>query len=138
MDMNEQTLNLESRAENVVLVEKLIDEICESYKVNEDYYGNILIAVTEAVNNAITHGNKANPGKKVKVEFKANGDNRLVFKVADEGPGFNYNDVPDPTAPENIEKPHGRGIFLMKQLADNISFEDEGRKVILEFNVQGN
>jgi serine/threonine-protein kinase RsbW len=55
--------------------------------------------------------------------------------VKDEGPGFNYNDLPDPTNPENLEKPNGRGVFLMRNLADNVYFEENGSKVILEFRV---
>jgi len=65
-------------------------------------------------------------------------ENNLRFTIEDEGPGFDYDNLPDPTAPENIEKPHGRGVFLMKKLADNCLFEDNGRVVILEFAVLEN
>jgi serine/threonine-protein kinase RsbW len=55
--------------------------------------------------------------------------------IEDEGPGFDYNNLPDPTAPENIEKPHGRGVFLMRKLADQCEFQDDGRIVIMDFTV---
>ena len=57
----------------------------------------------------------------------------LRFKVTDEGPGFDYDNIPDPTAPENLEKPNGRGVFLMRQLADTCEFENLGKVAILSF-----
>ena len=104
----------------------------EGLKLNEDHYGNILIAVTEAVNNAIIHGNGNNEDKKVKVDVET-GEDRVVFIVADEGSGFDFNNLPDPTAPENIEKPDGRGIFLMKNLSDEVNFDLNGSKVSITF-----
>ena len=113
-------------------VELLIDTVCEGLKLNEDHYGNILIAVTEAVKNAIIHGNGNSEDKKVKVDVET-GEDRVVFIVADEGSGFDFNNLPDPTAPENIEKPDGRGIFLMKNLSDEVNFDLNGSKVSITF-----
>ncbi|MFT5818792.1 MAG: serine/threonine-protein kinase RsbW [Crocinitomix sp.] len=113
-------------------VELLIDTVCEDLKLNEDHYGNILIAVTEAVNNAIVHGNHNDEDKKVKVEV-AKADEKVTFIVADEGKGFDFDNLPDPTAPENIEKPDGRGIFLMKNLSDEVNFDLNGSKVSITF-----
>ncbi len=124
---------ISSKADNLRLVEKLIDDVCQVYKVNEDAYGNILIAVTEAVNNAINHGNQNNPNKFVNIGFKTD-NKQLVFSVSDEGTGFNYTDLPDPTDPSNIDKPNGRGVFLMKNLADSIKFLQNGKTVLLAFN----
>lgn len=124
---------ISSKADNLRLVEKLIDDVCQVYKVNEDAYGNILIAVTEAVNNAINHGNQNNPNKFVNIGFKTD-NKQLVFSVSDEGSGFNYTDLPDPTDPTNIDKPNGRGVFLMKNLADSIKFLQNGKTVLLAFN----
>ena len=127
-----QKLLIPSKAENIVLVEKLVDDVCDLFDIKENVYGHILVALTEAVNNGLQHGNKANPDKHIEVTFKVK-DNRIFFTVKDEGPGFDYNNLPDPTDPKNIEKPTGRGIFLMRHLSDNVSFEDKGTKVILEF-----
>jgi serine/threonine-protein kinase RsbW len=129
-----QKIDFPSVAENVHLVEKMIDSVCDELKVNEDHYGNILIALTEAVNNAIHHGNKLNPDKTTTVSCDLE-SNKLKFKVQDEGVGFDYTNLPDPTAPENIENPNGRGIFLMKNLADEIAFDNEGRIVELTFHL---
>ena len=127
-----RTLQFPSVLENIHIAEQLIDDVCAEFHVKEDYYGELLIAMTEAVNNAIVHGNKM-----VTIHFTVN-ENNLRFTIEDEGPGFDYDNLPDPTAPENIEKPHGRGVFLMKKLADNCLFEDNGRVVILEFAVLEN
>lgn len=132
--IREQKISIPSSSGNVVIVEKLINDICSSYRVSEDHYGNILVAVTEAVNNAIHHGNKADPSKKVDVEFKAT-DKHISFVIHDQGTGFDPSALPDPTNPENIEKPSGRGVFLMKHLADKVEFSDEGRTVLLDFNI---
>lgn len=133
----EQKISFPSTSGNIVIVERLINEICSSYKVSEDFYGNILVAVTEAVNNAIQHGNKLDPGKKVDVEFKA-ADKVITFSVHDQGNGFDYNTLPDPTNPENLEKPSRRGVFLMRHLADKVEFTDSGRTVLLNFNISPN
>ncbi len=130
----EQRLSFSSKAENLNLIEKMIDDVCEKNKVNEDYYGNILIAVTEAVNNAIHHGNRSNPDKQVNVTYDSS-DSSLFFTIQDEGPGFDYDNLPDPTDPQNIEKPHGRGVFLMKNLSDKIEFFDGGSIVKIYFNI---
>jgi len=114
-------------------VETLIDNVCSKLQVKEGYYGNVLIAVTEAVNNAIQHGNNSNSSLNVDV---AVGDKEtdFCFSVKDYGNGFDYNHLPDPTAPENIEKENGRGIFLMRSLAEEIEFEDGGTNVTIYFS----
>jgi len=113
-------------------VELLIDAVCDDLKLNEDHYGNILIAVTEAVNNAIVHGNGSVGDKKVRVDVQTAPD-KVIFVVLDEGSGFDFNNLPDPTAPENLEKPDGRGIFLMKNLSDEVDFDLNGSKVSITF-----
>jgi serine/threonine-protein kinase RsbW len=127
-----QKLKIDSSADNLRLVERLIEDVCEIYNVSEDNYGNILIAVTEAVNNAIYHGNKGNPGKSVQIGFE-NLDKKITFTVSDEGPGFDYKNLPDPTDPKNIDKVNGRGVFLMKHLADKVEFNNDGKEVLLTF-----
>lgn len=129
-----QKLIIPSKAENIVLIEKMVDDVCDLFDIKEDLYGHILVALTEAVNNGLQHGNKANPDKHIEVTFKVK-DSKIFFTVKDQGPGFDHTNLPDPTDPKNIEKPTGRGIFLMRHLADGVSFEEKGTKVILEFNL---
>lgn len=127
------SLSIASDFESVHKVESLIDTVCEKLSVNQDYYGNVLIAVTEAVNNAIIHGNKHDAGLNVDL-FVGDKETDFCFSVKDYGKGFDYNNLPDPTAPENIEKENGRGIFLMRSLAEEIEFQDEGRNVNIYFS----
>ncbi len=126
------TMQVISQPESINIVEKLIEDLREEHNIHEDCFGNILVAVTEAVNNGIQHGNKYDPSKKVSITYEVEGDN-LMFTVQDEGPGFDYYNLPDPTAPENLEKPTGRGIFLMKHLADQVIFSDNGKTVEMYF-----
>lgn len=129
-----RNITILSESVNLRQVENLIDEVSAELAISSDDYGKILIATIEAVNNAIIHGNKADRAKTVDVEFE-HSDNNLVVKVSDQGNGFNPEMVPDPTSPENIESLHGRGVFLMKRLCDNISFSEKGNEVIMEFKI---
>lgn len=125
-------ITISSDISNISLIEQMIDEINKIYNLDHDIYGNMLIAVLEAVTNSVVHGNKKNANKFVTLNFNALTD-LFVFTIEDEGPGFDYTQVPDPTKPINVEKPHGRGIFLMIKLTDEILFENNGRRVILKF-----
>ena len=121
-----------SEIQNINIVEKLIDEIAVSHKLNSDVYGKLLLAVVEGVNNAIVHGNKMVTDKDIKLEYLVNDEN-IQFFITDSGLGFDYKNIPDPTKPENIEKTHGRGVFLMRHLADELEFTEPGNKVKLVF-----
>jgi serine/threonine-protein kinase RsbW len=124
---------LPSDYQSLIDVEKIVGYVCDEFGVQEDAFGNVLIAVSEAVNNAIQHGNKNNP--KAKVEIKvANQDDTFCIQIKDEGQGFSYQDLPDPTAPENLLKDSGRGVFLMKNLADEVEFQNTGSTVNLYFH----
>jgi serine/threonine-protein kinase RsbW len=121
-----------SELKNINQVEALIDKISELKGVNEDSYGNMLIAVTEAVNNAVIHGNCFQKDLMVDVVVTDFPD-KICFTIHDKGNGFDFNNLPDPTAPENIEKENGRGIFLIKNLSDELEFEDGGRTAKIYF-----
>jgi len=128
-----ESLELSSNYKSIASVEKLIDKVCNTVGVNEDSYGNVLIAVTEAVNNAIQHGNKENESLQISVSVK-DSTKEVCFSVKDEGLGFDFNNLPDPTSPDNILKESGRGIFLMQNLADKVEFLGEGNEVSLFFS----
>jgi serine/threonine-protein kinase RsbW len=127
------SLTIRSELESLPVVESLIDKICQSVGVHEDLYGNVLIAVTEAVNNAIVHGNKLNKEAVVALDVYDE-DSSFCFSVSDNGSGFDHHHLPDPTSPENIEKENGRGIYLMRNLADEVEFNDSGNQVTVLFN----
>ncbi len=128
-------LELESRLDGIHLVEGIVDDIKSELDFKEDVYGNVMVAVTEAVNNSIVHGNKNETSKKVIIELEMKNPYCLMVSVQDEGKGFDPNMLPDPTSPDNIENIGGRGVFLMRQLADEISFHDDGRRVEMIFNI---
>lgn len=131
-----KSLKIASKPENVGIVEKFIDDLRTELNIGDDVYGNILISLTEAANNAIIHGNKSDESKFVTLEYSLDerGKN-LTFIMKDEGPGFDYGHLPDPTNPENLEKTHGRGVFLMMQLADMVVFSDNGATIEMQFRI---
>ncbi|GAB4396278.1 MAG: hypothetical protein OHK0053_09970 [Microscillaceae bacterium] len=127
-------IQIPSLVENLRIVESFIDNAKEKHQIDDDIYGNIMIAVTESVNNAIKHGNHEDEKKNVSLVMEVEED-KIRFRVEDEGPGFDYEHLDDPTAPENLDKPGGRGIFLMRHLSDEVNFIQNGRVVELVFYV---
>ena len=115
-------------------VENFVKELMGRHTINEDLYPNILISLTEAVNNAMIHGNRMDTRKEIIITCQENGD-RIQFLISDEGSGFDPKDLPDPTCEERITQEGGRGVFLMKQLADEIHFLNKGRTVRLMWKI---
>jgi len=130
--MESITIQIPSMIDNIRIIESFIDNTKEIYKLDDDIYGNILIAVTESVNNAIRHGNHEDPSKNVSLSMILE-ENTVRFIIADQGEGFDPSQLPDPTAPETIEKTGGRGIFLMRHLSDEVHFRKQGCEVELVF-----
>lgn len=131
----EKEIKIKSKIEDLRKVEKLVDDLSAEYSISQDIYGNILIAVLEAANNAILHGNKLNENKEVTITIRKEEKNVKVT-VSDDGEGFDYKNIPDPTAPENLENVNGRGIFLMEKLSDGIEFKRNGATVELNFKLK--
>ncbi len=128
-------LKLTSNPRNICLVEAFVQKIANRYRINSDTYGNILISLTEAVNNAIIHGNHQDESKTVEINLRKTSD-IIAFSVSDQGPGFDAKGVPDPTKPENLTRCGGRGVFLMRQLSDGIAFRNNGSTVEMEFKLK--
>ena len=127
-------LLLPSEPKSLLSLESWVNYLCDTYKISVEIYGNILIALSEAVNNAISHGN-GNVFEKNTLVISSLDKRKLVFTITDQGNGFDFSQLPDPTSPENIEKPQGRGIFLMNHLSDGVSFEQPGNKVEITFQL---
>lgn len=127
-------LIIRSDPKNIKELEHFVQVIFEHFKLDNDLYPNILISLTEAVNNAIIHGNNGDNSKCVEIRSIIK-DGLLSLTIIDEGPGFCLSKIPDPTTDENIEKPNGRGVFLMKVLADNIHYSKNGSVVEMSFAV---
>jgi serine/threonine-protein kinase RsbW len=131
-----KTIKFPSKPENISIVEKFVDDLRSEVNIGDDVYGNILISLTEAANNAMLHGNKADEKKEVEIQYGLDDRGKnLSFIIKDQGPGFDYNSLPDPTAPENLERTSGRGVFLMMQLADMVVFSDKGATVEMQFRL---
>ena len=129
---------LNSSLENIEAVEKLISQVKEEYSLSDECCNDIWVALNEAVSNAIKHGNKLDPTKKVRVSVETKYERYLCFTVKDEGEGFNFKDIPDPTTPELIGEPNGRGVFLINKLADKVNFFNNGTVLEICFDLYKN
>jgi serine/threonine-protein kinase RsbW len=118
---NRSSMTLESELSSVDPVEAKAEQMAREAGFDDDTASQIAMVVREAVINAILHGNKRDPAKKVRVGFELN-DEALSIRIADEGPGLDPETVPDPLAPENILRSSGRGIFLMRAIMDEVHF----------------
>lgn len=128
-------LKLASDPRNISKVEGFVNQIATRYKLNQEKHANILISLTEAVNNAIIHGNKQDKTKTVSIKL-AQTKTGLAVRVTDQGRGFCYDDLPDPTSPERLCECGGRGVFLMNQLCDKLRYIDGGCTVEMQFRLK--
>jgi len=117
-----QELTIPSDPEELPKVDEIAEKVAIEMKFPKDLRDDIAIAVTEAVNNAIIHGNHEDPDKKVHITFTSQPDG-LKVRVIDEGDGFDPDKMPDPTSPENILLEQGRGVFIIKHLMDYTEFK---------------
>lgn len=115
-------------------MEGFLQRVVTRLEIDPNLYPNILISLTEAVNNAMQHGNRYDTSKIIVVCCKEK-PHELLLTISDEGTGFDPQTIPDPTAENRIEREGGRGVFLMKQLTDEIQFSDQGRTVELKWKI---
>ncbi len=115
-------MQLLSSYENIELAERMLAELCGSARVDEETTYWVGMALREALSNAIKHGNKLNPEKRVKVRMRLQPEGELRIDVEDEGEGFDPSSLGDPTSPDNLLRSNGRGIFYMRQFMDNVTF----------------
>ena len=125
-----QRFVLQSRFEEVARVQDAVIAAATAHGFTESQIFAIRLAMEEALTNAIKHGNRLSPGKLVHVEFDCS-DSRFRVQVTDEGPGFTPEGVPDPTRGENLERPSGRGVMLMKAYMTKVSFSPSGNRVTM-------
>lgn len=131
--MNLEMLRIPSDTAQIAQVEQYVKRVASSYHIADNRYADVLISLTEAVNNAIIHGNKENVQKEVVILLERRKDG-LAFRVCDQGDGFNLKEVPDPTHHDILDCCGGRGVFIIKHLADNVDYHDNGSTVEMFFN----
>lgn len=128
-------LILKSTYEDLNKLEGFLNDLQTELKFDDEFYARLMLTVSEATTNGVVHGNELDENKKVTLiaEYK---NNILKISSHDEGAGFKPEEVPNPLAEENLLKTSGRGVFLMSEYADSIEYEDEGRKLVLEFSLK--
>lgn len=127
-------LELSSNTSELRQLERFVKKIADQYRLDEGQYGNVLISLTEAVSNAIIHGNKQDSNKKVCISLTEE-KNKISISVSDQGKGFDVHDIPDPTTEERLFCIGGRGVFIMKRLCDEVCYCNNGTTVKLEFKI---
>ncbi len=128
-------LQFPSNPNQLLEVDRYFEELFEQENLSEELHGNVSASISEAVNNAIHHGNKSDESKLVRMNVSLD-ENELSIEVIDQGSGFDFDNPPDPTAPENLKKETGRGIFIIRNLSDVLEFEDAGRIMRMHFSLK--
>ena len=130
--MKKLNLILESKRNEIRKFELLLEKSNEEFNLPVERFINLQIACSEALINAIVHGNRESEDKKVYTEI-AYDDMSLFVKINDEGDGFDMSRLPDPTSNENLLKEHGRGIYIIRSLVDDFrcSSSENGTEFIL-------
>lgn len=130
MKGSSNSLRLKSNASELNKVEKLIEALADKYYLNDSYFANMMVALTEAFNNALLHGNNNDSSKEITIGFDFTGQ-EMVFTVTDQGNGFDFNHFMS----ESQNQDNKRGLLLIKSVSDKVEFTDMGRQVSIHFNV---
>jgi len=130
----ERDLVISSQLTNINKVRFFLDEFFKEICLEKNHFNRVLLGISEAVNNSIVHGNGLDIRKNVFLEVKYF-NRQLSIQVKDEGRGFDLNCISDPTCLENLRKENGRGIFLLRKMADEVDYTDGGSSVMIKFNL---
>jgi len=136
MKQEHKSLRLKSVPESMHQLEVLIEEVCDANNLNNTYLGCISVAVTEAFQNALTHGNHEDPDKIIRVDYQKTATG-LTFTVSDEGEGFDHRAIPEIKDDDKEKTFPGRGLFLIQSLSDGIQFNDKGNEISIGFKTAG-
>ena len=138
MTQQRVSYTLESTLESVNKAEEAADQMAARAGFSEEERQRISMSVREAMVNAVLHGNRYDPAKKVDVAYEQNGK-KLSITIRDQGTGIDEAKIPDPLAPENLLKQSGRGIFLMRAFMDEVRLRrlESGTEITLVKNVSG-
>lgn len=136
LQWNNLELKIPSEALNLNQVEEFLQDVFLHYDIDQTTFGPVLLCLNEAVKNAIEHGNKFDKEKMVHIWSSRKG-NCLYFVVADQGEGFDYKIIPDPTSLENLKNESGRGIHIIKNICEKVEFRKRGNIIKLTFRLSG-
>lgn len=131
------TKRISSELESISVADSILELIKRKFNtIPEEAIFRIRVSMVEAINNAIIHGNSLNKNKTVTISlFCIKEENAIRIKVEDEGNGFNHKaERKDPTSPAEIEKPNGRGLFLIERLSNRVNFLNNGKTILMDFN----
>lgn len=128
---------ISSTSENIQKITSEILNNIPNITIKDEIYYDIKLIISELLINALLHGNKNNPNLKIYVKYEIK-NNNFIFTVEDEGNGFDYMNIPNPLDNKNILKSSGRGIFLVKNLADKILFNEKGNRITIEKKLDKN
>jgi len=131
-----RSLVLKSTFKEIERLEPYLRDLQQWADFSDEQFFDIRLATNEAVSNAIVHGNNNDASNKVRIDASLKG-NILEISVQDEGPGINLDNIPDPRDEENLLKQSGRGIFLIKQRADDVSSQKKESKLTMRFEIDG-
>jgi serine/threonine-protein kinase RsbW len=115
-------------------VEGFVKTMCQEHRFDKNFVHDVMLLITEATNNAIMHGNKFDKTKHARLLCTIE-DGYLTIAVSDEGKGFNPNELPNPLDPENLLKPSGRGVFLIKNFADTVEYDFSSEGTTLKMRI---
>lgn len=127
------TLELSSSLDELARVQETAEQIVSECNLDEELGASFSLVLSEACTNAILHGNKLDESKTASVSI-VNTSKEITITVEDQGPGFDPENVPNPLAEENLLKQGGRGVYLIKEYADVVTYNDKGNKVTIIFH----
>lgn len=132
-----KSIKLKTCPNSIACLDSLIKDILDKHNIDDVYFPTILISLTEALNNAIHHGNLLDKNKNIYLKYVLV-DNLLTFRIKDEGSGFNESQLENPTLEKNLECCGGRGVWIMKELSHRLKYLNDGREVEISFKVNFN
>ena len=135
MTYRTEIMIINSDSKEISEVELFLKDIFKKNYLPDKAFKNVLLCVSEAIMNSIFHGNRNNISKKVTIKVSCINRKSLIIEVRDEGHGFDYNNVDDPTSDKNIKKESGRGLFIINSICKTMEFEDDGRCIKINIDL---
>jgi|AntDeeMetagen681_2_1112603.scaffolds.fasta_scaffold15750_2 serine/threonine-protein kinase RsbW len=134
---DQKKLTLKSTFQDLKRLEPFQKKIKKWANIDDEKFGQVRLAVNEAVTNAIVHGNKENPDKKVGI-IASKQEKKLQVSIQDEGKGFDPDSIKNPTKVNKLLDDSGRGVFLIKEYADEVQFLKGGTQLVMSFELSEN